>query len=563
MSNSNVVLLNNNNENRDTAIIAKVTNTEIDNDILLPDKFLNYTKVKSTEGRGDEIGSKEQYFITSTESIYTSINHDNNTVFTDYFLNYNKKDNIITWKGDRVTSTQTGDRGDIEVNTRKVIPVEDFNTNIQMNSAYRTATDGEEDNKHTWVSLHACVSDIGLHQASWNTNEEYIYHNNSNPTLITDKVLKVQFSDSDDNNTDLRFTISYLTINEDEDEDKAKDKIKVSTNIKVESETCIKTIDTNTNGVLDKSGNLECYKIISIEITKYGSNTINRGNIEFYFETNIDTNSVEGGIIKLEIDEMDNNNQFQYNCNYLNCEYINNFYNRSILSRASGPPVEFTTTGATAGSIYDLIKNHYDTNIGNFDTDMYGSGSEVILELEGGEGRKCEIKMADDKKFYINNPGYLYKENDLLRFKDPRIRNTVIFKVTKVGDANETSTKFIQEVIARGNSKSNTIKYSLGKKESMVIKDLTISGGVKSDIIVRLIHIKDIFSTKPIQYTLKEFYFYERLSIHEIHNLNLFIDKSDNGNEIFIDLQKIVKDSNDKDEKNTLNFSLNCIKYTT
>jgi hypothetical protein len=551
MSNA-IILLNKTEDNleaRDTILIAENTSTK-DNNILFPDINLNYDTGDIDDNLNTERTIKEkqdQYIITSTDTINTAVTSE----FTDYFLNYKKTDNSVTWVGNRATGTLTN----VEANSRKVIPIEDFNTNVQMGISGRNYKDDkDETNYHTWVSLHACVSDIGLHQASWNTNEEYIYHN-SNPTLLTDKVLKVQFSDSDDDNTDLRFTISYLTINE--------DKIKVSTNIKVESETCVKTTDTETNGVSGTSGNLECYKIISVEITKYGSNTINKGNIEFYFETNIDTNSDEGGIIKLEIDEMDNNNQFQYNCNYLNCEYINNFYNKSILSRASGSPVEFTTTGATAGAIYDLIKNHYDTNIGNFDTDMYGSGSEVILELEGGEGRKCEIKMVNDKKFYINNPGYLYKENDLLRFKDPRIRNTVIFKVTGVGDANETSTKFIQEVIARGHSKSNTIKYSLGKKESMVIKDLTISGGVKSDIIVRLIHIKDIFSTKPIQYTLKEFYFYERLSIHEIHNLNLFIDKSDNGNEIFIDLQKIVKDSNDKDEKNTLNFSLNCIKYTT
>jgi len=562
MSNATILLnkTEDNTEARDTILLAENTVTK-DNTILLPDINLNYDSGDIGDNHNTErtITDKEkpkQYIITSTDTINTAVTSE----FTDYFLNYKKTDNSVTWVGNRATGTLTN----VEANSRKVIPIEDFNTNVQMGIHGRNYKDNkDETNYHTWVSLHACISDIGLHQASWNTNEEYIYHNNSNPTSITDKVLKVNFSDSNDNNTDLRFTISYLTINEDEDEDEAKDKIKVSTNIKVESETCQKTVDTKTNGVSDTSGNLECYKIISVEITKYGSDTINRGNIEFYFETNIDTNSVEGGIKKLTIDEMDNNNQFQYNCNYLNCEYINNFYNRSILSRASGSPIEFTTSGATAGTIYDLIKNHYDTNIGNFDTDMYGSGSEVILELEGGEGRKCEIKMDNEKNFSINNPGYLYKENDLLRFKDPRIRNTVIFKVTEVGNKNETSTKFIQEVIARGNSKSNTIKYSLGKKESMVIKGLTISGGVKSDIIVRLIHIKDIFSTKPIQYTLKEFYFYERLSIHEIHNLNLFIDKSDYGNEIFIDLQKIVKDSNDKDEKNTLNFSLNCIKYTT
>ena len=326
---------------------------------------------------------------------------------------------------------------------------------------------------------------------------------------------------------------------------------------------CVKTENTQTNNVNDPSGQLECYKIIGVEITKYGEDTLNRGTIEFYFEESIDTeNDNDGGITKLEVDERDADNNFQYNCNYLNCQYLNNFYNRNILSRASGSPVEFTKTGKSAGTLYDLIKTHYDTNIGNFDNDMYGSEDNVILELEGGEGRKTSIKLDKDKKFYIENPGYLYKKNDLLRFKDPRLRDTVIFKVNEVGNADATDTKFIQEVISRGHSKSNTIKYSLGQNDSLVIKNLTISGGVKSDIIVRLIHIKDIFSTTPIQYILKEFYYYERTNIHEIHNLNLFIDKSEQGNEIFIDLQKIVKDSDDMNEKNTLNISLNGIKFT-
>lgn len=552
---SNVIIFNNKTvesvDARDTILKAEDTNTTTDNRILLPDVNLNYDDKTPNSNRTitDPEETTNQYLIASTHNLNDAVSGE----YTEYFLNYNKNDNSIKWKGNKATGKITN----VEENSRKVIPIEDFNTNVQFNTLGRTHEDSSAAvNKHSWVSLHASVSDIGLKQATWNINEEYIYHNNSNPSESSDvKPLKVNFFNSNDNNSNLRFTISYLKKN--------SEKIQISTNIKVTDNVCVKTENTQTNNVNDTSGQLECYKIIGVEITQYGEDTLNRGTIEFYFEESIDTeNDNDGGITKLEVDERDADNNFQYNCNYLNCQYLNNFYNRNILSRASGSPVEFTKTGNTAGTLYDLIKTHYDTNIGNFDNDMYGSGDNVILELEGGEGRKTSIKLDKDKKFYIENPGYLYKKNDLLRFKDPRLRDTVIFKVNEVGNADATDTKFIQEVISRGHSKSNTIKYSLGKKDSLVIKNLTISGGVKSDIIVRLIHIKDIFSTTPIQYTLKEFYYYERTNIHEIHNLNLFIDKSEQGNEIFIDLQKIVKDSDDMNEKNTLNISLNGIKFT-
>ena len=212
----NVIIFNNKteqNENvRDTILKAEVTKTSTDtttstdNRILLPDVNLNYDTTEPNSNRTitDPVDTTIQYLIASTENLNEAVSDE----YTEYFLNYNRTDNSIKWKGNKATGTITN----VEENSRKVIPIEDFNTNVQFNTLGRTHNDNSTAvNKHYWVSLHASVSDIGLKQATWNINEEYIYHNNSNPSESSDvKPLKVNFFDSNDNNFNLRFTISYL-----------------------------------------------------------------------------------------------------------------------------------------------------------------------------------------------------------------------------------------------------------------------------------------------------------------------------------------------------------------
>ena len=549
----------------------------IDNTIYLPNDKLNYiTNDKLTESQ------KEQYLVTSTESINASITKTDNTVFTDYFLNYNKGENTITWKGDRVTSSTDGDRGHIEVNTRKVIPVEDFNTNIQMNSTYRSATDGEKDNKHTWVSLHACVSDIGLHQASWNTNDAYYSaHNLTYDTEDSNKILNVRFSQS--TMTGVEFDISYLLANG------TSGVGTIGLN-----ETKISAEDYNAYYTLKftaENNDVKIFKLNSVEISKCPSGTtINNGDIEFFFINKLEeTQDEDNGITSLEMTL--NNTNFDYNCEYLNCQYTNQYYNKNINLIQNrdvlGTTVTFNESSVTLTDgggpdedkikgMYDHIKESYEDEhadlgaytggFGNFD--LLFSSNKLVLELEGGSGRKASIQINNSSTkavstFTISNAGYLYTQYETLRIKDYRLRDLLNFKVVSTGSDTNIRTEYIQDFIKSGQGKSNTIKYALNKTESFVIKSLSISGSVKSDIIIRLIHVKNIFSDIPIQYVLKEFYYYKRTNIQEKHDLNIFISNSGNiGNEIFVDIQKIVKDNNDKSREDTLNFTLNGIKYT-
>ena len=138
-------------------------------------------------------------------------------------------------------------------------------------------------------------------------------------------------------------------------------------------------------------------------------------------------------------------------------------------------------------------------------------------------------------------------------------------KVNKVETANETQkSDYLQEFISPGSGKSNTIKYATGKKESFLIKNLTITGSVESNVIVRLNLLRDIFGDNKRQQILKEFYYYHRNNISETHNLNIMINSEgvDECNEFYVDIQKIVKKTDDKGKMDTLSFTLNGIKFS-
>ena len=119
----------------------------------------------------------------------------------------------------------------------------------------------------------------------------------------------------------------------------------------------------------------------------------------------------------------------------------------------------------------------------------------------------------------------------------------------------------IQEFICKSNCKSNTIKYALGKKEKLILKNLEITGSVESKILVKLIQLKDIFSENAKKITIKEILYFSRNNINENHSINILIDNENKkiGNEVFIELENLNFNSKDN---NTLSFSLQAIKFT-
>jgi len=582
MSNATILLnkTEDNEDARDTILLAENTVTK-DNTILLPDINLNYDSGDIGDNHNTErtITDKEktkQYIITSTDTINTAVTSE----FTDYFLNYKKTDNSVTWVGNRATGTLTN----VEANSRKVIPIEDFNTNVQMGIPGRNYEDKkDETNYHTWVSLHACVSDMGLHQASWNTNEAYYASHNLTYATDSNKILNVRFSHSD-SMAGIKFSISYLLA----DGTSGTGTIELDTIVSAANDyNAYYPLKFITSG-----DSVKIFKLNSVEITTFPSGTtVNNGDIEFFFINKKgatgeeDEEDEDNGITSLEMSL--NNTDFDYNCEYLNCQYANQYYNKNINLIQYRDDIDHTDkitfnadgvtakVGSTVKQMYDHIEESYENNhadigaytggFGVFES-LFNGGNTLVLELEGGSGRKASIKIdktntTQDTTFKISNAGYLYNENEILRIKDYRLRDLLNFKVVSTGDE-DIRTEHVQDFIKTGHGKSNTIKYALTKAERFVIKSLSISGSVKSDVIVRLIHVKNIFSATPIQYVLKEFYYYKRTNIQEKHDLNIFISNSgDIGNEIFLDIQKIVKDNNDKSREDTLNFSLNGIKY--
>lgn len=505
----------------------------------------------------------------------SSINNPN-TLSTDanqeYFIKYLKKNDKVDMHWEPVLKGVGG----IEGQGRHVYQNLDFNTALQtrgLSSATNISTHIENiyNMNKEWISLNASVSNVGLHQATWNTNQAYYTSDNVLTPIISNTLYIRSVNETYDN---LKYLVKYIDNNQ-----------------------TLQIAKKNKNETIKN-----VFKVVSAEICgpNTQTQTVNRGNIEFYFkDSNINpTNSIQFLTVTLN----NNTNQFNYNCEYLNnqytnCNFTNQYYNRNldILSRNAGDdkhPVEFQDTGHTgvntndnnSGELYNHVKTYYENNFGLFNDLFNDDGTSVSFELEGGKGRKAEVEInkvtgQDKLNFKISNSGYLYEENDILRIKDFRLKDILIFTVnSNNGLVDNTSisstTEFLQEFIYSGQGKSNTIKYPLIKTESLLIKELSIYGSLKSDIIVRLIQIKNIFGetigdnfgSNPQQYVLKEFYYYKRDNINEKHELNILINNNFNGkkigNEIFVDIQKIVKDNNDADRSDTLNFTLNAIKFT-
>ena len=482
----------------------------------------------------------------------------------DYFMKYDSEGKL-SWSELRSTLSEYEDKGKITSDNI------DFPTAIQTYSL--TNTKPKFTNKDLkihleslltnniipeWISLHACVSDIGLKQLTWNTNEEYVKYNSTETGN-----LKLGIPNTIDNN--FNFKINY--INEDSNY--------------LETETDI------------NSKNLKNARIVSFEIdSQISGNSTNMGPIELYYEVDTDGDSdllVDGGLgtLKMYFISGEEDNCFNYNCQYQNCQYencyyTNQYYNKGLdflreqsisssldqyiyVNKPDDTPEE---GDITSSEMYDLIEKAFEKEYGDFQLFLnnFGNGDSVDLELEGGFGRKGVIRINKDKSFKIVNSGYLYQVNDTLRFKDYRLRDLVFFKLNETDDSNETVTsRYLQEFISPGASKSNTIKYAIGQREAFLIKNLTITGSTESNVVVRLNHISDCFSNNPIQKVLKEFYYYKRNNINESHDLNILIENDiiSGGkiHEFYLDIQKIVKGSNDKNKMDTLSFTLNGIKY--
>ena len=491
-------------------------------DVILPNRNFTYHE----PDKDDE--TNNQYMVVSK-------NHPINDSFLSY-TNYNTTDKSggIEW------ISRDENLLKFEENGRKTIDLLDpgyvlalkhnpddsskeYNTNIStylLNSNYE------------WVSLHACVSDIGLNQIAWNTNENYniLESNNSNNTL------KIKNNDLDKK---LKCRIYY--INKDE-ELKYKD-------------------DTIENLTTSKTELKDVFKVNSAEITK----GINKGDIEFYFEkANLQNNGIKN--LNLYLKGESNNTCFDFNQDYFENPSFNSFLNE------------------TNGKI-DNTDNDGDTLIGTVSKTNFveTSGKEtqnntlknlleknVKYELEGGNGRKAVLETNENKELIISNGGYLYNLKDELRFKNSGdLRDNYIFKIESESEGlenNNSSSEYLQEFIKSGAGKSNTIKRAFAAGELFVAKTLQISGSVKGYLLIRLIKLKNIFDSTVAniaQQTIKEVYYYKRDNINDTFDINTVYE---NGTELYIDIQKIIRtddNTNDDDDRSTLNFSLNGILYNS
>ena len=209
--------------------------------------------------------------------------------------------------------------------------------------------------------------------------------------------------------------------------------------------------------------------------------------------------------------------------------------------------------------------------------DLYLNTGEY--DLEGGNGRRASLQITrNNTNLYSNNlgnysikiknTGYLYKKNDVLRFKDPRLKNLFFFVVNSVGAADEDTGSdgpefFTQDFMRRETGQSSTIKYATSSNHILILKDLTISGTAESKVLVKLNNLYNILDNsdnRTFQRVLKQFYYVKRDNIHEKHDLNILVPPE---SEIFLSLHKIIdnKDADDTNQINTLNFNLNAILY--
>ena len=569
--------------NRSTNITANDTGTTgVNTEILIPDKNYDYHRTPDTELDND---LESQFLITSSNQPknVAGIDQVENLILKYVKSGSTGTDGSIQWVRDLQTLSLGDFPNKISQTIQRTLPLGDFYTDIQTNvDNFNTSTNNETDGKgadtkYKWVNLNATIIDVGLHQLTWNANKQY-YHltdNTLNPVdtssestgeISGEEVAKSTYKDfplyihcSETEDKELNLKIKYLKKDSDKE---------------LTSYICnIKNYDSNFSSL-----KLNCYKVNSVEIIQSTtSKTYNVGDIELYFKvTDPSTSQTQfnNGISQISVQAISEENCFAYNCDYLNCEYYNMYFNRNINFRST----ETTNINDTNTSI---------THLNNL-TDVLFPNVETTYELEGGRGRKAtvlikRVSAADNSNviFKIVNPGYLYQTGDLLRIKDKKFRNLIYFTVNNINSAISSDdlkdTRFTQEIIKAQHGKSNTIKYALGKTETLLLKDLTISGSTQAKILVRLIQIfkpnnnvtisdsevqgnKSLLSSaiKNSQKVLKEFYYFNRSNINDTHHINQYILQE---SEVYIDVQKLLEASdNDANLLDTLTFNLNGIK---
>ena len=540
--------------------------------IFLPAENFTYGSTNDLED-----DSSKQFLITSAQP--PPIEEDfEGELFLKYVKNEKSGGHEVNWVKDLESLGTFPNK--ISQTISRNLPVGDFFTDVQTNvDNYNTSTNINApetigaDTKYKWINLTGTIIDIGLHQLSWNTNKQYYSH------TMNSKILPLYCEFENIIDCGLVAKISYLTVNSDQTQTGFFEFTQIE--------------NQNKYKLVNKKGEkpqLNCYKVNSIELLPGKNNrTTNLGDIEFFFETKINETTKNNNIEELLLNIPGNNpncstlncstyncstyncftyNCFTYNCDYLNCEYYNMYYKKDrTLSKEIIPiKAEDYFKVNLKGIIKETIK-------------------EDTYELEGGRGRKAEIEIVNSNKdnsevkIKITNKGYLYQEGDLLRIKDKKLRNLFFFSVYKLGDEKDESStlKFTQEYIKAHHGRSNTLKYALGTKESLLIKELNISGSTQSKILVRLIEIckpwKYTYNTennttennttenndeKPAQRVIREFYYFNRTNINDVHHINKLIHPE---SEIYIDIQKLLEvDDDDSKVMDTLTFTLNGIK---
>ena len=484
------------------------SNPDNDNiDVILPNRNFTYHEPIENEGN-DNIN---QFMVVSN-----NIPKDN-TFLT--YKDYKDGSGVIEWTSRNTNSTN------FEDNSRKTIDLLDPGYILALKNDSNTSKYLIND-KYEWVSIHACVSDIGLNQIAWNTNENYniLESNNSNNTL------KINTDNDLDNS--LNCKIYYINS---------------SKELKYKEDTI-----TNLNNSLN-----DVFKVNSAEITK----GINKANVEFSFE--VQKSQESNAILKLNLIKKSNTDTcFDYNEEYFTNPQFNSFLDNST-------DIQDATITSGENTIIDEIESNLkvvnkDSNLSDFFL-LVENGE---YELEGGTGRKASINITEKSdtslKIQIKNPGYLYLNKDELRFKTTGdLRDNYYFKVEGLGDSTNQTTNYVQEFIKAGAGKSNTIKRAFATGELFVTKSLQISGSVKGYLLVRLIKLKNIFDSNIAQQTIKEVYYYKRDNINDTFDINTVYEEN---TELYIDIQKIIRtddNTNDDDDRSTLNFSLNGILYNS
>ena len=221
--------------------------------------------------------------------------------------------------------------------------------------------------------------------------------------------------------------------------------------------------------------------------------TINHHDIKIGYEGDYSTNgATSGGITSLNL--YSGSHGFSFNCSNINNQYNNgylnnlffennqassSFYTRNLDDILSDDKENITIdlnntrdnvtidlnsndgTNFTPNNIYSELDstnsiegiNSTNTTNNTFSYILQQQSPDLYLntgeyDLEGGNGRRASLQITrNNTNLYSNNlgnysikiknTGYLYKKNDVLRFKDPRLKNLFFFVVNSVGTANE------------------------------------------------------------------------------------------------------------------------------